>query len=275
VKALSDPTNDVRAKAADALRPLLAADPSIAPNWHDKAFWTKQIEKCKPGIPLDEALAILLPDLSSKERKQAEEGGAWSGVTGCSFYQLDDYWRAGFQLKDFEKPQLLEVPKLEPFVREVWIKPADHFTGLWVTWHVNGTKGSESEYRDGKRDGMFTSFYGDGSKCYEQKDREDQADGPGRGWFKSGKKMYEIEYKNGKQEGTWRHWHENGRLASEHHYKDGQQDGLHTSWFENGQKQYEDEYRKGKREGLGAAWDEHGKLLYKRMYHNDEVVEPR
>ena len=43
VKALSDPRNDVRAFAAKALRPILAADPTSAPNYHNKAYWKQRL----------------------------------------------------------------------------------------------------------------------------------------------------------------------------------------------------------------------------------------
>ena len=140
VEALGDPSNEVRAQAAEALRPLLAADPSIRTNWHDKSFWTQRIEKTKPDTTLDDALAILLPELSAAERKKRNEGGEWSGGTGFEVCRLDDYWWAGFQLKDFDKKLLIERPKLEPHVQQVWVKPPDHFTGLWVTWRSTAKK---------------------------------------------------------------------------------------------------------------------------------------
>jgi hypothetical protein len=275
VQKLSDSSNETRAKAAEALRPLLAADPASAPNWHDKSFWVQRIEKTQPDTTLDAALAILLPDLSADERKKRSEGGGWSGGTGTEVCRLDDYWWATFQLKDFDKKLLIERPKLVPHVQQVWVKPPDHFTGLWVIWRVNGQKADEIQYRDGKYDGTLTAFHDDGSKAYVQHSKQGVSDGPDTGWFKSGKKMYEGQHKNNKQDGKWRHWYENGQLASEVNYKDGEFDGTYTTWFEDGQKQYEEHYRKGKRDGFGTAWDEHGTLLWKRMYRNDEVIEAK
>lgn len=215
VTALGDPSNDVRAKAAAALRPVLAADPMVAANWHDETFWAKRIEETQPDMLLDDALALLLPELSADEREKVCGGCDWSGGTGNALYQLDDYWRASFPLKDFDKKRLIERPKLERFVRQVWIKPDDNFSGLWVTWHVNGEKANEIQYRDGKRDGTSTAFYADGGKAFEQHYTEDICNGSDTGWSTSGKKAYAGQYKNGKQDGIWRHWHENGQLQSE------------------------------------------------------------
>ena len=250
VNALGDPSNEVRAQAADAVRPIIAANPSTAPHWHSKVHWTQRIEKTKSDMLLDDALALLLPDLSVEERKKASEARSWDG-TGVGVYRLDDYWQVLIQLKDWDRPRLNGVPKLESSVRSVWVKPPDKFSGLWVTWHVNGHKAYENEYLNGKRNGTLTAFYDNGSKAYVQHSKDDVSDGNVMGWFKSGKKMYEGQYQNGKQNGIWRHWYENGQMSSESLFKGGQIEQS-TTWFENGQKQYEQHYRNGKREGLGA-----------------------
>jgi len=275
VKALSDPSNDVRAQAAAALRPILAADPSLAPNWHDQAYWMKRIEKTKPDMLLKDALAAVLPDLSEEERERTLRAGAWSGGTGVSSYQLDDYWQVLFSLKDVGHEKLIEAPKLEAYARPTWVKPADDFTGLWATWHVNGQKVNEIEYRNGKYDGTFTAYYDDGSKCFQQHYKQHVCDGTDSGWFRSGKKMYEGQYKEGKQDGTWRHWYENGQMSTETSYKDGKQEGSSTTWLENGQKRYEEHYRDGKKHGFDTAWDEKGKLLWQRVYNEGELVESK
>lgn len=271
-KELSDPNNDVRAKAAATLRPILAADPSLAPNWHGKSFWCRRIDKCKPGMLLDEALAVLRPELSVEERKKTCIGGARSGGGGTSWHKLDDYWEATFQIKNSEKQTLGEHPILEANVRDVPVKPPDHFTGVWVTWHVNGQKFEEIQYRDGKYDGTSTNFYGNGRKLMEQHYKQGVCDGPEIVWYESGKKDHEGQYKIEKQDGLWRYWYENGRLRSETSFKNGLKDGRDTSWYENGQKDFEEHYRNDKKDGPDTAWDEQGNLLWKRIYRNGELI---
>jgi HEAT repeat protein len=82
VEALGDPRSNVRAFAAEALRSILAADPTYAPHCHEKAFWERRLAQLKSGMPLDEALKVLLPELSPPERQEASEGGTWSGGSG-------------------------------------------------------------------------------------------------------------------------------------------------------------------------------------------------
>ena len=274
VAKLKDPSNEVREKAAASLRPLLAADPASAPNWHEQAFWAERIEATKSDMPLNDALAVLLPDSSPKERQKQLLGSDWSGGTGTSMYQLDDYWRVHLQLRDHDQPILLERPQLFASVRQQWVEPPKNFTGTWTTWHVNGQRANEIQYRDGKYHGTFTSFHDNGAKLNVQHYEDGHCDGADVGWYKSGQKMYEGQYKNDKQNGTWRHWHENGQLSTELTYNNGRLDGSNTSWFASGQKQYEERYRNGKKEGRGAAWDDQGKLLWDREYRNNEVVDP-
>ena len=106
VRALSDPRGDVRALAAEAVRAILAVDPSNAPNYHDKEFWQERIAQLKTGMALDEALKVLLRELSPAERKKRCEGAAWAGTNGNSVYRLDDYWVIHLYLIDFGMEKL-------------------------------------------------------------------------------------------------------------------------------------------------------------------------
>ena len=222
VKALSDPRGNVRALAAEAVRAILAADPANAPNYHDKAFWQKRIAQLKGGMALDDALKLLLPELSPAARQKRCEGGDWSGGSGGSTYRLDDYWAVHLYLVDFGKEKLHEhAPALFQKVLGAWVAPPEKYTGEWVTWHVNGQKANEIQYRNGKYDGTFTAFYDDGSKAYQQHYTAGICHGTDTGWHRNGKMAYEGQYEHDKQVGTWRWWDENGHETSAQEYKDG------------------------------------------------------
>ena len=91
----------MRASAAEALRSILAADPAAAPNWHSEAFWKQRIAELKGGMPLDEALKMLLPELSPAEREKTRTTSFdTGGRSGFNSYQLDDYWSVGLYLLD-------------------------------------------------------------------------------------------------------------------------------------------------------------------------------
>jgi cytochrome c5 len=220
VAALSDPRNDVRAFSAEALRLIIAADPANAPNYHDEAYWTQRVARLEAGMMLDHALELLLPELTPAERQKRGEGGAWSGGSGTSTYRLDDYWAVHLYLMDFGKEKLHEhVPDLFRSVRRVWVAPPDGYTGKWVTWHVNGQKANDIQYRNGQYDGKFTAFYDNGSKCFQQHYTQHVCHGTDTGWHRDGKRAYEGRYEHGKQVGTWRWWNENGQIESVKEYE--------------------------------------------------------
>lgn len=218
-RTLSDPRNDVRTFAAEALRSIFSSGPASAPNCHEKTYWEQRIAQLKGGMTLDEALELLLPDLSPADRRKTCEGGAWSGGSGTSIYRLDDYWTVHLYLVDFEHQKLHEhAPDLKRLVRKVWVVQPAGYTGLWVTWHVNGQEAHEIQYRNGRYDGTFTAFHDDGSKCYEQHYTAGVCHGPDTGWHRNGKKAYEGQYEHDKQVGTWRWWNENGQIESTKEY---------------------------------------------------------
>jgi antitoxin component YwqK of YwqJK toxin-antitoxin module len=267
VKSLSDPSNDVRANAAEKLRHILAADPSLAPNWHDKDFWTKRVEKIAPGTLLKDALAILLPEMTPKEQEAACEAGMWSGGSGVSMYRLDDYWRVTFSLKDYGAEKLIRTPVLEDNVRQAWIKPAEDYTGVWDAWYVNGRKANEIHYRTGKYDGTFTAYFDNGAKCYEQHYQAGVCNGPDTGWYKSGSVQYQGQYNNGKQDGIWRHWYENNDPSISQEEKNDKLNGTYSCWPHKGLRSVTN-YKNGQRDGIDSEWDESGKQLWMETYTN-------
>ena len=86
------------------------------------------------------------------------------------------------------------------------------FTGKYEEYYsTNGQKKSETNYKDGKQNGLSTS------------------------WYENGKKEYEENYEDGKQNGLFTNWYENGQKKNETNYLDGKVNGLYSLWYENGQ----------------------------------------
>jgi len=81
--------------------------------------------------------------------------------------------------------------------------------GKWVSYyHSNGKKECDSNYKDGKIDGLWTW------------------------WFENGQKKGELTYKDGKK-GLRTGWYKNGQKEREVHYKDGDYDVIRR-WNEDG-----------------------------------------
>ena len=72
------------------------------------------------------------------------------------------------------------------------------YTGKSYKLHPNGQKYTETNYKDGKEDGLDVM------------------------WFENGQKAMEVNWKNGKQDGLLTTWHEDGQKWIKENYKDGE-----------------------------------------------------
>jgi len=270
IKALHDPKNDVRATAAAELRRIVAKYPSGTSNIREKdsgeAYWMKNVKQVKPGMKEADVLKLLPPFSQSPEQFINA-----SGDSHVDSYRLDLHWTVTIQYQNPDK--VIERPKLSRREFYVDVKPPENFTGTWVNWYVNGQKGSETQFKNGKLDGTSTAYYDTGVKSYEQHLVNHVAHGTGTGWYSDGKLMYTGQYRNGKQDGKWVHWYPNGTKQQESNYNNSAQDGLFAGWYKSGQKQFEMNYKNGIKHGVEAGWTEQGRQEYKREFENGKVVE--
>jgi antitoxin component YwqK of YwqJK toxin-antitoxin module len=123
------------------------------------------------------------------------------------------------------------------------------YSGWEKEMHDNGTIWWLSQWKDGKKDGLWTWWHGNGKKSMEQ------------------------NYKNGKRDGVETDWFENGQKELEANYKDGKQDGLETGWYQNGQKEYEGNWKDGKQDGLWVFYNEDGTEKSRLSFKDGEEVE--
>jgi hypothetical protein len=199
---LASPDQAIRDKAAAELRITFKDTPEIK--------WTPTVDKIKKGQTKKEILGLLRPfDVK-------EEGGADSGQSYSQSYRLDDEWIliCWFQ----NDGDVLIDRKLERSLRQVWIAPAKDFSGLWVTYFVNGHKSHQINYRDGQYFGEFIAYHSDGSKAYVQNYTSEGADGEDTGYYPSGSVSYRGQYKSGKPVGTWIWYDETGTVTSTREY---------------------------------------------------------
>ena len=103
------------------------------------------------------------------------------------------------------------------------------FTGKAVSYYPNLKKKKETNYIDGKENGLQVR------------------------WYMEGQKKVEGNWTDGKKDGLWVEYYENGQKQVEGNYMDGKQDGLKVGWHEDGGKTDEGNYLEGKSEGLSMA----------------------
>jgi len=269
IKALHDPSNDVRAAAAKALREIVAKYGNGTSNIRERdageARWMEKVKQVKPGMAKAEVQRILPPFPESPENS-----GSGTGDSHNTSHRLDPHWIVTVQYRNPDK--VIEQPELKRLELRFYVTPPPNYTGTWLAWYINGQKSHEIEFKDGKYDGVFTSFYDNDQKLYEQHYTKGVCDGADIGWYRDGKKMYVGRYRNGKQDGQWIHWYPNGQKQHESNYKDGEFDGPYGGWYPNGQMRFEKNYRNGEMHGTEAGWNEQGVLQYKREYKDGKLV---
>lgn len=266
MKALHDGNSEVREAAAEALRRIIAKYPSGTSNIRSKdggeAYWMERVSQIKEGMTKTEVVKIL----------QLQESAEHSiGPNGEFSYRVDNDWIVTIPYRNSDK--VISSAKLTKSELLVLVYPPEEYTGTWTIWYINGQKCDETQYENGRHNGLNTHYYDNGQKSYKQHSINGVADGPGVGWYREGQKMYAGQYRNGKLDGKWTHWFSSGQKQSESNFKDGEFDGLWAGWYENGQMRSETNYKDGVKHGMEAGWDELGVLQYQREYKNGWVVE--
>ena len=161
--------------------------------------------------------------------------------------------------------------------------------GPVTTWHENGQKSSEENYKDGKRDGLAKGWHENGQKSGEVTYKDGKEDGLWTSWYENGQKRYEINYKDGKLMSA-EIWKPNGEKCpvtnvkdgngvtvwyyeqvtgiSRHTYKDGELVEISRHIYKDGElvEISREPYKDGKEDGLKTGWYENGQKNYEVNY---------
>ena len=98
-----------------------------------------------------------------------------------------------------------------------------------------GLSKEEGEYKDGKKDGLWSYYDLNGLKLREIM-FENGMDLYWTFYKPNGKKEKQGKMVNGKEEGNWTFFDENGIKERETEHKSGVEEGIYSLWYENGQK---------------------------------------
>jgi antitoxin component YwqK of YwqJK toxin-antitoxin module len=121
---------------------------------------------------------------------------------------------------------------------------------IWLQWHRNGVKASETEFRNGELVGRF------------------------RRWDESGRLQVEGQHDpNGQMHGTWRRWWDNGQLRLEWNMDHGRHQGVVRAWHQDGQQKMAGERSEGRRHGQWTYWTPDGGIDRSCRYEQGQLVE--
>jgi len=146
--------------------------------------------------------------------------------------------------KDNEFITALAKPEeLEELEGVIYLKDSKiPYTGKLYGFHPNGQKMHESNYKNGRIDGLAERWYENGQKESEANFKDGKLSGLKTAWYENGTVMYEFRYKDGKKHGTFVVYTRppNRQKESETIYKNGRivSETL-CSWHKNGQKKSE------------------------------------
>ncbi len=260
----------MRDKAAAEVRGIVAKNRSGSSNIRDtdsgEAYRTEKIDQDATGMPKAKALAILPPGPGT----QISSGPAQANVE-VIVYRLHPQWTmrlicpaAGTGI---QRPELIRSELL------VEVPPPANFTGTWIEWYVNGRTGHETQYKNGKFDGVVTHYHANGTKSLEARYANQLAEGMNAGWYSDGTKSHVGQHRSGKQDGKWIRWYPTGIKQSETNYTNGERDGLDEGWYDNALKSYEIYYEHDVKQGIDASWDQDRNVNWKREFKNGGMVD--
>ena len=199
---LASPAQEVRDAAAKILRSSYTT-PS-------RTNWESVVNSITNGMTKTNLLELLSP------YHVTPMWGMGSGGSHSQSYRLDDAWMLDCWFRN--QGDILIERTLSPSLRNAWVPPPTNFTGIWITYFVNGQKSHQIHYDNGKYHGELIAYIPDGSKCYVQHYNHHVAEGADTGYFASGRTNYHGVYKSDKQVGIWIRYNEDGSVKSTKDY---------------------------------------------------------
>jgi antitoxin component YwqK of YwqJK toxin-antitoxin module len=151
----------------------------------------------------------------------------------------------------------------------------DAFTGKSLCVYKNGKNKSESNYKDGKKDGLLTLWYENGNKKSEINFVNGERHGTRTDWYDDiRRELGQIKstaiYKAGKQHGSQVAWHPNGKKMAETIFVNDKEDGAFIAWHDNGELKLSSYFKDGKEDGKFSLYDESSNKLAEGQYIDGE-----
>jgi antitoxin component YwqK of YwqJK toxin-antitoxin module len=142
--------------------------------------------------------------------------------------------------------------------------------GPYVEVHPDGSKRSETLYRQGTPVGRVTAWHPGGAKSWEGQYVDGRLHGTFHAWDATGKEVGTFTMRNGT--GRMMEWHPNGVKASEIDFVDGKKHGASTQWYPNGKKRSEQRFHHDEPAGRSTTWTETGTKLVEGQYADGDEV---
>ena len=145
--------------------------------------------------------------------------------------------------------------------------------GVHRSWYANGQIESEAHFGGGVRDGWMRLWGRDGRLLREAHFENGLADGRTTEWYPNGKMERRTSWQEGKREGAVETWFENGKRKGMGNFDHGKRNGAFIVWWENGKKRQESNYQMGVPNGWWVEWDEDGEATRQTYFEKGKATE--
>ncbi|MCP5022523.1 MAG: toxin-antitoxin system YwqK family antitoxin [bacterium] len=139
--------------------------------------------------------------------------------------------------------------------------------GTWEGFVPGMGRQWKGQYREGKREGLFTFWFANGQMRLQASFKDDLEEGEFRSYFENGDLAATGAYDKGRRSGHHAIYGTAGQLLEEGDWDIGQRVGLHRIWDDFGILREEGVYRAGHLAGLRTIWDEGGNTLMTGTYY--------
>ena len=135
------------------------------------------------------------------------------------------------------------------------------YDGVAKSYYADGGElRSQSEYKAGKREGVFTDYYESGEVSARHPYKGGLRNGKDVDYYKSGKVRGVRTYKAGKRQGTEKWYYESGALKQTGTYKDDRKQGVWKLFYEDGKTLVVENFKDGEHDGAICEYYGNGAL---------------
>lgn len=125
-------------------------------------------------------------------------------------------------------------------------------------YYPNGNLQSETELRNGKKNGIEKIFYPNGMLLSQATYKNDSLEGKYISNFPSGKAKEISQYKNNKKDGLMQEFDENGKLITSIQFRDNKKHGNYEEFYPNGLTRTKGKFANDLFDGLWEYYDQVG-----------------
>jgi antitoxin component YwqK of YwqJK toxin-antitoxin module len=164
--------------------------------------------------------------------------------------------------------------------------PKNGREGKWLVYHENGNLYYESEFKNGKLNGLSKIYFENGQEKEEAFYKDDIAEGLGKMFYENGKLLKEYTIVGNEYSDICIEYYSNGNRKIESNYLNGKLHGVFKTYFENGNIKEQRNYVNHKLEGPVVFYNENGIKTaeyfltddlkngkYKKYYENGKTKE--